>query len=384
VLLVIGAFLSTTGGPEGPPPVAMPIPPTPYSLPAGATVVSSSEGLTAALAAGMRTIVLADGTYGASHYFDDWNGSSVIAQNLGGAILTAGLAIGSNSGTGGGIMQGLAFDVLDPAATLQGGELTVWGPAGRNTQVLDSTFEGNWAIAVGLLDMNPDGLTAQRLHFAHFTDEGLRASDDAAVGYGSPTPIIATITDISVDGVSRSTPGSSNGTAEAGLLIGQPVANGVHRIEIRNCAWSGIETANNAWDTTYSDLDIDMSGSHAVAGTAIYLEHFSLDDVFTNFRLAGASIGFKAEWDDGTPRNEAARNDTIENGIIDASGWTQPGNTAGVFLDQGTNSTTIVNVTFEKQNWAGIGTYKNSGTNTFANNTYDLASGAAQVSSAHI
>jgi hypothetical protein len=328
--------------------------------------------------------MLADGTYSSSSYFNDSNSSSLYAQHLGGAVLTAGLVVGGNWGAGGATVQGLAFNASDPSTTFQNSELNTWGASGERTRVLDSTFNGNWQIAVGLLALNPDGLVAQRLQFSSFTDEAIRASDNNTVSYGSSTAVINSISDISVTGVSRSTPGASGGTAESGLWIGEPVTNGVHRIKIRDCAWSGIETVNNAWNTTYSDLDIDLSGPHAVTGIAIYLEHYTLGDTFTNFSFTAVSEGFNAEWDDGTPGSEAAQNDTIENGTIDAAGRASGGHTAGVYLDEGTGNTTITGVTFKNQNWAAIGIYKPAGTITTTGNTYQLLTGAAPTTSSHI
>lgn len=383
---------TTTPGspPSSPPPsgspgsVTPPAAPGSYSVPAGAVSVSSSAQLTSALAAGSKTIVLADGTYGGSSYFNDWNSSNLYAQHPQGAVLTAGLVVGGNHSSGGAVIRGLAFDVTSSGATFQNSEVNIWGAAGEGTQVLDSTFDGNWKVAVGLLAVNPDGLVAQRLQFSDFTDEALRATTNQLASYGASVPTIKSITDISIDGVSRSTPGASNGTAEAGLWIGQPVTDGVHRVRIRNVSWSGIETVNDSWNTDFSDLDINMSGSHAYEGVAVYLEHFSIGDTFENFSITGSKVGFNAEWNDGTPGNEAARNDTIANGTINASGWNGGGHTAGIFLDEGTGSTTISGVTFENQNWAGIGAYKNSGTNSISGNTYQLDTGAVSVSTGHL
>lgn len=382
---------TTTGSPPSSPPpptgsgaVTPPAAPGSYSVPAGAVSVSTSAQLTSALAAGTPTIVLADGTYGGSTYFDDAGSSDIYAANPQGAVLTAGLVVGGNHSSGGAVIRGLAFDVTNSGATFQNSEVNIWGAAGEGTQVLDSTFDGNWKVGVGLLALNPDGLVAQRLQFSDFTDSGIRATNNQLASYGASVPTIKSITDISVDGVSRSTPGASNGTSEAGLWIGQPVADGVHRILIRNVSWSGIETCNNSWNTDFSDLDIDMSGSHAYAGVAVYLEHFSIGDTFESFSITGSKVGFNAEWNDGTPGNEAARNDTIANGTIDASGWNGGGHTAGIFLDEGTGSTTISGVTFENQNWAGIGAYKNSGTNSISGNTYQLDPGAVSVSTGHL
>jgi hypothetical protein len=364
--------------------VTAPTPPTSYSIPGGATVVSTSAQLSAALGGSTaQNIVLADGTYDSPSPFQDGNGSHLYAQHLGGAVLTTGLVVGGNFGSGGAVVQGLAFDVSSAGKAFQGGEINVWGPAGENLSVLDTTFDGNRVIPIGLDAVNPDGLVAQRLTFTNFTDEGIRASDNKTVAYGAATPKINTITDIFVNGVSRSTPGASNGTAEAGIWVGQPVVNGVHRIKIRNVSWSGIETVSNAWNTTYSDLDIDMSGPNADVGVAVYIEHFAYNLVFTNFAFTGSDVGFKAEWADPAWGGVAAsHHTTIENGSIDATGWNKGGHTSGIFLDQGTDSTTISNVTFKGQNFAAIDAYDVVGTNNFTGESY--VGVASQVSSAHM
>jgi hypothetical protein len=331
------------------------------------------------LAAGRKAIVLADGTYGSTSYFSDAKGSSIYAQHLGGAVLTASLAVGGNFDSGGAVVQGLAFNVSSPSNVFQGGEIQTWGAAGANTHVLDCTFEGNRVVPVGLFAYNPAGLVARRLVFTHFTDVGLRASDNVSAAYGSSTPVISLITDISVIGVTRVPAGSSDGTAEAGLWIGEPVRGGVHRIKVRNVSISGIETVNNAWNTSFTDLDIDMSGPNQSSGVGVYMEHFSRNLVFTNFLITGARCGFNAEWDDGTNGNGAAHDITIQNGTIDAAGSTLAGRQVGAYLDQGTETTTINNVTFKNQKTAGIVSYLTIGTNTFADNTFQLPAGAVPI-----
>jgi len=378
----VGVWLTAGGGSQHT--VSAPVPPSGYEVPEGATVVSNSAQLIAALAGPQADIVLADGTYDAPTYFADSNGSRLYAQNLGGAVLTAGLVVGGNSGSGGAIVRGLAFDVSDPDKVFQGGELQTWGPAGNDLQVLDCTFDGHGVIPIGLLASTEQGLVAQRLVFSHFTDEALRASDDETVAYHAATPVIASISDISIDGVTRTPPGSSNGTAEAGLFIGQPVQDGVRRIRIRDVSLSGIETVNNSWDTTFSDLDIDMGGADQTAGTGVYLEHFSRNDVFTDFTITGVRTGFNGEWDDGTTGNGAMHDVTIEYGTVDSTGSTVAGHQAGVFLDQGSDSTTVRNVTFRNQNWAGIGAYLNTGSNSFGDNTFVLSPPAVDTSTGHI
>lgn len=377
---------------EPPPPAvvsptapAPPRAPSAYAVPAGAVRVTSAAELEAALASvPARDIVLADGRYETAGWFRNHEGHRLYAERPGGAVLASGLEIGANWGSGGAVVQGITFDVSDPGQTFHGALVHVWGPAGAGARVLDCVFRGNGAIAFGLLVYNPSGLVAERLAFTGFTDVALRASDNQAVPYGAATPRIASIADISVDGVSRPTPGASNGTAEAGLWIGHPVAAGVHRISVRDVSWSGIETVNNAWDTTFTDLDIDMSGPRSAAAVGIYLEHFNHRNVFERFRIAGAATGITAEWADPAWGGIAGAHETvIRNGEIDAAG-ASAGKTFGVYLDEGTVSTTVTGVVFRNQSFAAIGAYKTAGTNRFeGNDTSGLAAGALPLSTEH-
>ncbi|MGC9973942.1 MAG: hypothetical protein ABSC36_00950 [Gaiellaceae bacterium] len=373
--------ISAPDPPTNPSGIQAPAPPTSYSIPAGAVVVSNSADLASALASSTsQNIVLADGVYDNSAPFGNANGHHLYAQHLGGAVLKAGLVMGSNYGAPGGSVQGVVFDVSDPAKISGSGIVQVWGAGGAQSKVLDCVFRGNKVIPQGLLVYNPAGLVAQRLEFYDFENEGLRASDNQAVSYGSATPKIDSISDIYVNGVTNSPPGASSGTAEAGLWIGAPVVNGVHRIKVRNVSWSGIETVNNSWDTTFTDLDIDMSGPNEWSGVGIYLEHFNYHNTFQNFLIRGANTGINAEWADPSGGGVAASHFTaIKDGTIDATGANQAG-TVGVYLDQGTDSTTVTGVKFLNQSWAAIGAYKNVGANSFAGNDYSgLPSGVAQI-----
>jgi len=375
-----------------PPPVvvsptapAPPRSPAAYAVPAGAVRVTSAAELETALAAApARDIVLADGRYETAGWFSNHEGHRLYAEHLGGAVLASGLEIGANWGAGGAVVQGITFDVSSLAQTFHGALVHVWGPAGASTRVLDCVFRGGGAIAFGLLVYNPSGLVAERLAFTGFTDVALRASDNQAVPYGAATPRIASIADISVDGVSRPTPGASNGTAEAGVWIGHPVTAGVHRISVRNVSWSGIETVNNAWDTTFTDLDIDMSGPLSAAAVGIYLEHFNHRNVFERFRIEGAATGITAEWADPAWGGVAGAHETvIRDGLIDAAG-ASAGKTFGVYLDEGTVSTTVTGVVFRNQTFAAIGAYKTTGTNHFeGNDASELADGAVPLSTEH-
>jgi len=365
--------------------VQAPTPPSSYSIPAGAVTVTSSSGLISALSSSTpHDIVLADGVYDNSVAFENANGHHLYAQHLGGAVLKAGLVMGGNDGSTGGLVQGIVFDVSNPAKAFYGGIIHIWGPKGAQSKVLDCVFRGNKAIDFGLYAHNPSGLVAQRLEFYNFTDVALWASDDATVSYGAATPIINSISDIYVNGVSRAVPGASSGTGEAGLWVGHPVTNGVQRIKTRNVGWSGIETVNNVWGTTFSDLDLDMSGPNESAGVGIYLEHFSYHNTFQRFSIRGANSGITAEWNDPSWGGVAASHfSTIEDGTIDAAG-APDSQTIGIWLDAGTDSTTVTRVTFKNQNWAAICAYEIMGTNSITGNDYSgLKAGSVSITTGH-
>jgi hypothetical protein len=374
---------TTTPAPTaGAAPVA---PPASYALPAGAVRVTSSAELLAALSNSSQVdIVLADGVYAASGPFHNLHDDRLYAEHLAGAVLTSGVESGGNYGFTGAVYRGLVFKVTAVANASYGAEIHTWGPAGVGTTVLDCTFYGNKVIPVGLDAYQPSGLVAQRNQFFDFTDEGLRASNDVKVTYGATTPHITKITDIYVNGVSRPVPGASNGTAEAGLWIGHPVDNPVDRIKIRNVSISGIESVNDSWNTTFSNLDVDMGGLYQSSGVCVYAEHWNYSNVFSSFSLTGCHYGFMFEWNYGIA-GTGSSNNAITNGTISSYGSTVPGRQVGVYCDQGTSSTTVSGVTFKNQNGAAIDTYLTGGVNVFQGNDYSgLAAGAVTVATGHL
>jgi hypothetical protein len=73
----------------------------------------------------------------------------------------------------------------------------------------------------------------------------------------------------------------------------------------------------------------------------------------------------------------------IRDGVIDAAGARAAKNW-GVYLDEGTVSTTVTRVVFRNQGFAAIGAYRTAGTNRFeANDTSGIGAGAIPVSYAH-
>ncbi len=384
--------------PPLPPPsgtVAAPLPPSSYSVPAGAKSVTTSAELDAALADNsVMDIVLADGVYDRTSPFQNGSGKHIYAANLLKATLRAGIVFGGNFSAGGGKVQGVNFDVSDNAKCFQGGIINTWGNAGDNTAVLDCAFEGNKVVGTAVFGKNPQGMDLQRLVIKHMHDNGLRISDNVLVGDGSSgaTPIIKAINDIDIDWVSYPTPQGSGGTAEAGLFIGHPVPNGVFRLRVRNVAVSGIETVYNCHDTIFSDLDIDLTGLDLFAPgqahsscTGVYCERYGWRITFQNLDFKGCHHCFNGEWDHQIPGDAAMHDCIIQDGTLDAAGFPD-GGTVGVYLDEGSERTTIRRIHFKNQDVSGITAYLNNkagGVNIYEDNLFELKPGAVPVSTSH-
>src|SRR6266516_3092912 len=188
-----------------------------YVVPRNALRVSSSAELASALADGRReAIVLAPGIYDYPRPFSDRDGDQIFASRLGRSVLRAGIALGANSGPSGALVRGIRFDVRDPAKTLHGAIIHVWGSATR-AAVLDTWLTGHGAIDAGLVVRQPEGFVGRRIVATGFRSYGV-AVDPNDVHYRARLPF--SLRDIAVSHVARAVPGSSRGTAEACLWLG--------------------------------------------------------------------------------------------------------------------------------------------------------------------
>jgi hypothetical protein len=346
-----------------------PAAPSRYEVPGSAVSVSTSAELRRALLHAQPTdIVLADGVYDASTPFLNPNGHRLYAARLGGATLRAGLSLGANAGPAGGSVQGLVFDVRDEEKTVQGAEILVWGAA-RHAAVLDVVLEGNRGVAAGLVVRQPDGFRGERVVARNFTDYGVLvdANDPALTSLNRPFEL----SDIKVSGVARPAPGSSNGTAEACLWVGNQ--GFVRRARLRGCAWTGLWTGTATTDAVFDRIDVDATP------TGVYIEHFTRGSTFQRLRVGeDVRVGVLAEW--AAPawdRRPASVDNVIEDSWIGAS-------LAGVYLDEGTTRTIVRRSTFANQSWAAIGDYRGIDNAYFGNNYDAIGSGADEVTQEHL
>jgi hypothetical protein len=357
-------------GPEAskPDPVR-PTPPSRYVVPPGAVRVTTSAKLSRVLKRTRPTnIALANGVYGGRGPFLNPHGHRLYAANLGGAVLRVGLSLGGNAGRPGGLVRGVVFDVRDPAKTVEGAVITVWGTA-RRARVLDVTLRGNRAVRSGLVVREPEGFSAARLVVRGFTDYGVLvdANDPARTHLRRPFRLA----DVDVAGVTRPVPRSSNGTAEACLWVGNPGV--VERVRARRCAWTGLWTGTATADAVFDQIDIDQTP------TGVYLEHFTRSSRFQRLQVGGdVRIGLVTEWANPAAGGRAA---SVDNVIQDS--WFAS-RVAGVYLDAGTTRTTIRRSMFVNQEWAAIGDYRGLGNAYYGNDYGGIARGASRVTDEHV
>ncbi|HYN38812.1 MAG TPA: hypothetical protein VES39_06155, partial [Rhodospirillales bacterium] len=168
-------------------PVAPPAPPSAYSVPAGAVVVSTGSQLAAELAKTTpRDIVLRDGTYTAASFFSSACGHRIYAQNLGRAVLTSGLSIGSDGCGEGAIVRGLSFAITDPKKAVVSwtpvsandtSVIETWGGA-RRARLLDISIAGNRVVGAGITARQPEGLRIERVVARGFRSYGIYVDAD--------------------------------------------------------------------------------------------------------------------------------------------------------------------------------------------------------------
>jgi len=326
---------------------APPAPPSSYTLPVRPVLVGNSAELEAAVASGTpQDIVLRDGVYRADAALAVVCGHRLYAEHSGRAVLTVGLSLGSDDCAGGGRVQGLAFDLQRPAGTAGGAAIEVWGTA-RGTVLADITIDGHRVADAGILARQPEGLKIQRVVARNFLSWGVFVdADEFDLAVVEP-PLLE---DIDVVNVGRAVPGSSDGTAEACIWVGNTATG--RRFRVRHCAWMGLWTGTAAKNALFSDVDIDDIGSPRRPSTGLYLEHFTTDTTFERIRIGpNVTVGVECEWADPAWDSRPGCDGVV---IQDSLVHTR---CVGVYLDDGTRNTTVRRTAFVAQQKAAIATF---------------------------
>lgn len=348
---------------------APPIAPQTYKLPRSAIWVSNEAQLRRALARHTSSdIVLRNGYYGGSGPFSNPGGDRLYAQTRGNAVLGVGISMGGGSGPGGGVVQGISFDVTDNSKTLQSSIIHVWG-TGKNTRIVDVTLDGHGVVGAGIKAREVEGLIVRRVVARHFRDWGVIVDENVPDPQISRPPLI---TDIDAAYVSWANPRASNGTAEACVWIGNTAI--VRRVRVHDCAWEGFWAGTAARNALFEDIRVTNDA------IGLYLEHFVRSSIFRRLQI-GPNVrrGLICEWaDPGWDSQPACVDNVIELSTFNTS-------VVGVYLDEGTSRTTVRSSTFVNQCWAGIGNFKGVDNlyDTSANNYRGLLSGAVPISTEH-
>ena len=349
------------------PQVRQPARPRPYTVPVNALLVSSSSELAAALANGHReAIVLAPGVYDNPRPFADRDGDRLYAARLGRAVLKAGVVLGANAGAPGASIRGLTFNVRDPAKTLHGAIVHVWGSA-SHASVLDTRLYGHGRVDTGLLVRQPLGFVARRIVAEGFRSYGVLV-DPNDLNYRTRAPFA--LSDLTISRVRRPLRGSSNGRAEACLWLGSP--GSAKRVSVRRCGITGIWTGTATHGSRVVDATIDRTP------VGIYIEHYTTGTTFNRLRVGpDVDRGVNAEWSNlAAGRKPASSGNVIENAYF------RTGH-VGVYLDAGTTRTVVRRSVFVGQGWAGIGDYLGR-SNTYYDNDFDaIGSTAVAVTQEH-
>jgi len=338
---------------------ALPLPPhapAAYDLPRNSIRVTTTDELSAALE---RTepcdIILADGVYECAEHLTFGVPHRLWAEHLNKAVMTFGLAVGSNIGKGGAQIHGLRFEIDDPARAYQGACIYVWG-TGTDCRIADCSFDGRNRLDSAVMARTVDGLNVERAVIRNFLSWGIYACDYPA-RKDPVTPVV--IEDIDVSGISQPKPKSSDGTAEAGIWLGN--TGRVSRVKIRNCAWMSLWTGSACNDSILEDLDIDGSP------VGIYIENITRRTIFRKFRIGpGVETGINSEWNHDDP-NAGGDGNIIQDGLIEASD-------KGIYLDQGTKKTLVERVFVRNAKWGGIGMWA-SPTSEYRSCSFDLPVG---------
>ena len=344
--------------------VAAPLAPATYSVPTGALRVASSAELLIALRRSTPTdIVLADGVYDNGAPFQNNYGHRMYAASLGGAVFRAGLVLGGNFGPGKGLVQGVSFDVSEKAKALLNGVIYVWG-TGAGSQILDSTFNGNFVIGSGIHIVRPEGNVVRRVLVRNFTDYGVFA-DASTPNLVLSVPIV--LEDLDVANVGRAAAGSSNGTAEACVWFGN--TGTLRRVKVRDCAWMGIWTGNGNTNSLHEHLDVDRTP------VGVYLEHFTTGSTFQRM-LVGTNVrrGVLCEWaDPAWGSKPGCVDDVIQDSIFMS-------NEVGVQLNPGTTRTTVRRNKFIGQTIAGMNDSEGINNAYYDNDYSQIAPSAVEIS----
>ena len=356
-----------------------------YTIPGGAISVSTQSALETELAKGVaEDIKVLNGSYTRTSELVPAAAHRIWCETYNGVTFNYGFRWNNMVGWE---MHGGNYSIPDTAHGATDGitaAILNWSAASatRNCVISDVTLDGANLVGSGIHLKAVGGADIQRVKATNFTDYGVFVNDNST----SSTAVVTSMNDLDISGIYRSTRGAADGTAEAGVEPGHKVTNGLARVKVRDCGWSGILTVNAFKDTTLSDLNIDViygtvpthtpanADDGQTTGTAVYVEHYTTRVTIIRAILGpDVVMGCNHEWDQGTPGNGASTDVTMSDLLVRAQSTRTSANGAkrkvGVFLAQGTTRPIIRRSSFYDTDYAGIVDNTNGTTTTTVSNS---------------
>lgn len=350
-----------------------PIPPSPYALPSNPVYATNGTTLQAALNSSTPAdIVLRDGTYAKSSAFTFGASHRVYSENLGGALLTAGVDFNRPNIR----LQGLRFAIASAAATT--GSVINAHSSATNLTALDLDIDGGAVCSSGIDSSNPEGIRVERIVATRFIRWGITLDNNERVWPPVPLTNRGVANDLNISEVVDPS-GTSNGRWEFGVWLGNSI-NGT-RWRVTRCSWSGLwfGTAFCGTPSDYlhiSHVDVDNPYGHQkVIYPERYTRYWRLTDSLIGHGGPNDETGVNCEWNHGS--GAAAANDfIIDNCTINTRNY-------GVFYDEGSNHNACTNTKFIGQTRYGIFSQRaiQSPYDTSGNDYSQLGSGGHPIGS---
>lgn len=377
-------------------PCYLPVPPRPpgnnYSIPTPDVTVSNVTDLATQVTSGTPKIIkVNNGSYARASELVAGAAHKIYCETFDGVTFDFGFRFNYIIGWE---FHGGVFNITDASrAAADGGikaALISWFSSGSDWLIEDIQVDGSSSrVLTTCLSMgSPTGGTVRRCILKNATDFGLHISDNNPSSSNS----ISEIADLDISNIFRSTRGQSDGTAEAGLMVGNKVTKGIHRIRVRNTGWQGLAPNNAFEQTQVTDIDIDViygvvppTGDDT--GTGLYWERFCNDITLERFRIGpDLFTAINAEWNLGAGVGAAQRCD-IKNGVVRATRSGTGTVNTGIYFDEGSDQNTVRGVHFLQDcDWACIGYYLNTNTSAASftrNNYHGRAAGSVRGTTNH-
>lgn len=298
-----------------------------------------------------KIIILKDGYYDSDGVFRNVCGHQVDAEHSGKAVLRSGLSIGGQNCRSGTMVRGLVLDVDDPARTLNGHAINIWGTA-EGTLLDDLRIDGHTKLETGIVIRQAQGAELKNITAQNFRSNGIVIQSQKRASFSDKSGLTKPVRleDIRVAHVSRPVPLSSDGSAESCIWLGEPVV--ATRLDLRDCAWMGLWTGSLTRGSVISKVKVD----DIPQGTGLYLGHFTVGSRFSDIQVGpNVKYGVKCEW--GAPQWDgiAGCHDVlVEKANLDTT-------CVGLWLDAGTTRTTIRDSMFSGQKAFAIGDFRGDG-----------------------